>query len=303
MDFEPFLAHWRANKNCSAQTIKSYRSDLKLFAAFLHGLSISRPTQINHGVINEYIGHMEEKANPRFGRTGLAGSSIARRLAAVSSYLEFVRGTSNPKMLNPLRDLTRRWKKNDEPKPVEDAVLDQLIQGITCARDRILISLFLATGLRVSEMCQLNRDTIHFNLEIDPQGNEKLGGSGTVIGKGNKVRTFFVDEITLLQYAEYLGTRTDDNPALFLSERKQRISVRAIQYTLAAWCRRLGLPHISVHRLRHSFGSRMASGDIPSMVLMKLMGHASYATTQNYVKLHDTTLARGYFAAAEYLKR
>jgi site-specific recombinase XerD len=303
MDFGPFLAHWRDNKNCSFQTIRSYRNDLKLFEAFLHDKSISRLTQVDHGVINDYIQHMKQKANTRFGRTGLADSSIARRLAAVSGYFEYVRATTNPKMRNPLRDLTRRWKKNNDPKPVDSAILDQLIEGISNRRDRVLISLFLATGLRVSEMCQLNRGTIRFDVETNPNGDEQVGGSGEVTGKGNKRRTFFVDEETLQLYAEYLATRTDDNPALFLSERKQRISVRAIQYTLAAWCRKLGLAHINIHRLRHSYGSRLASANISSMVLMKLMGHDSYTTTQNYVKLHDTTLARGYFAAVEYLKR
>jgi len=303
MDFEPFLTHWQTSKNCSTQTIRSYRNDLKLFEAFLDNRSIYRITQVNHKVISEYIGAMKQQANPRFGRIGLSDSSIARRLAAISGYFEYVRGTTNPKLRNPLRDLACRWKKNKDPKPVDDGILEQLLAGITSLRDRVLISLFLATGLRVSEMCSLDRSTISFDVQVGPGGNEQVGGSGEVVGKGNKGRAFFVDEITLDQYADYLASRTDNNPALFLSERNKRISVRAIQYTLAVWCRRLGLPHISVHRLRHSFGSRLASANINSMVLMKLMGHSSFTTTQNYVKLHDTTLARGYFAAAEYLRK
>ena len=136
MDFEPFLAYWRTNKNCSPQTIKSYRSDLKMFEAFLHERGIHRLTQVNHAVINNYIEHMQQKPNPRFGRAGHAGSSIARRLAAVSSYIEYVRATSNPKLRNPLRDLTRKWQKNDVPKPVDELTLDQLVEGITDIRDR-----------------------------------------------------------------------------------------------------------------------------------------------------------------------
>ena len=184
MDFEPFLAHWGTNKNSSAQTIRSYRSDLKLFGDFLRERSISRLTQVNHGVINDYIEFMKQKQNPRFGRTGLADSSIARRLAAVSSYFEYTRATSNPKMRNPLKDLTRRWKKNNEPKPIDTITVDRLMAGITNVRDRVLISLFLATGLRVSEICSLNRDTIHFDVEVDHSGVEHVGGSGEVVGKG-----------------------------------------------------------------------------------------------------------------------
>ncbi len=301
MDFEPFLAHWRTNKNASGRTINSYRNDLKLFAAFLDERGIRRINQVDHAVINQYIEQMQQKAIPRFQRTGLADSSIARRLAAVSSYFEYVRTTSNLKLRNPLHDLTRKWAKNNAPKPVDDCTLDQLLAGIPAGRDRVLLTLFVATGLRVSEMRQLNRDTIQIALEIDDQGQERIVGSGKIIGKGNKERTFFVDHQTLEIYAEYLATRTDSSPALFLSERKQRMSVRAIQYTLAAWCHKLGLSHIRVHQLRHSFATRLANANISSMVLKDLMGHNSLSTTQGYFKLHDTTLARGYFSAMEFL--
>jgi site-specific recombinase XerD len=302
MDFEPFLAHWATNKNVSPRTVRAYRNDLKLFEAFLREGGIRRITQVDHAVINTYIKHMEQKPNPRFHRTGLANSSIARRLAAISSYFEYVRATSNHKLHNPLRDLTRRWTKNDDPKPVDDIILEQLLAGITNLRDRILMTLFVSTGLRVSEMHQINRDTIHFELEIDEQGQEHVRASGEVIGKGNKKRIFFVDELTLELYAEYLASRTDADPALFLSERRQRMSVRAIQYTLDAWCKKLSLSHINVHALRHSYATRLANANISSMLLKDLMGHNSLSTTQHYFKLHDTTLARGYFSAMEFLK-
>ncbi len=303
MDFEPFLAHWTTNKNASPRTIRAYRNDLKLFEAFCHDRGIRRIAQVDHALVNTYIEHMQSKPNPRFDRTGLADSSIARRLAALSSYLEYVRATSNHKLHNPLRDLTRRWTKNDAPKAVDDITLEQLLAGITNLRDRFLMALFVATGLRVSEMHQLNRDTIRFELEIDDVGQEHVRATGEVVGKGNKRRTFFVDEQTLELYAEYMVIRTDTAPALFLSERRQRMSVRAIQYTLDAWCKRLGVRHINIHALRHSFATRLANSNISSMLLKDLMGHNSLSTTQRYFKLHDTTLARGYFSAMEFLHR
>lgn len=304
MNFEPFLHHFQTNRNCSPQTIQAYRSDLKMFEAFLQEQSISSLSQVDHSIINGYIEHMHQKANLRFGRTGLADSSIARRLAAISSYFEFERATNELKLRNPLHDLSRKWKSNNEPKPVDEVTLDLLISRITNIRDRTLMSLFLATGLRISEMHQLDRDSITIeSVEDDAQGQEHICGSGQVVGKGNKRRAFFVDEKTCYLYDEYLVTRTDDNPALFLSERKQRISVRAIQYTLAALCQRLGCPHINVHRLRHSFATKLANRDISSIVLKDLLGHESFTTTQRYFKLTDTSLARGYFSAMEYWNR
>jgi site-specific recombinase XerD len=301
MDVEPFLNHLLIRKRSSRQTISAYRSDLKLFGAFLRKRSITQMDQVDHAVINAYIKYMDGMANPRFGRTGLADSTLARRLAAVSSYLEYLRATTQLQIRNPIKDFRRKWQKNNEPKPVEEYTLDFLLASMTNARDRILFTLFVATGLRVSEMHQLNRDTINIEAEVDPSGEEHITGCGEVTGKGNNRRKFYVDATTLMTYAEYLETRTDGNPALFLSERKQRMSVRAIQYTLGAWCQKIGFSHINVHRLRHSFATQLANANISSMVLKDLLGHSSFATTQRYFKLTDTTLARGYFSAMEYL--
>jgi site-specific recombinase XerD len=303
VDFEPFLAHWQTLKQCSPSTITSYRSDLKMFKRFLDEAGITRISQVDHAVINKYIEHMQRQNNPRFGRTGLAESSISRRLAAVSSYFDYVRATSNSKLRNPLDDLTRRWKQNKQPKPVDDLTIEKLLDGITVPRDRMLIGLFLASGLRVSEMHSLDRDTITFVLEEDPTGRERVTGEGIVVGKGRKQRTFYIDEQTLELYAQYLASRKDDHPALFLSERKQRMSVPAIQYTLRAWCKRVGIPHINVHRLRHTYATSLANANISSMVLKDLMGHSSLSTTSRYYKLNDTTLARAYHSAMEYRRQ
>ena len=96
MNFELFLAHWATNKNVSPRTIRSYRNDLKLFEAFCHQRGIRRITQVDHALINTYIEHMQSKLNPRFHRTGLADSSIARRLATLSSYFEYLRAHYKP---------------------------------------------------------------------------------------------------------------------------------------------------------------------------------------------------------------
>ena len=80
------------------------------------------------------------------------------------------------------------------------------------------------------------------------------------------------------------------------------MSVRAIQDTLAKLCVRLGAPHINVHRLRHTYATRLANANISSIVLKELMGHQSFTTTQRYFKLADKTLARGYFSAMEFFK-
>jgi site-specific recombinase XerC len=272
-----------------------------MFDAFMKTRGLSQIGQFDHAVATAYIEFLQTKDNPRFSRVGLAETSIRRRLASVSSYIEYIRATSDPNLRNPLKDLVCKWTMNNKPKPADEGVLNPLVSGITNLRDRMIIVLFLATGLRVSELCSLNRDTVKFNSEIDETGTEHLTGTGQVIGKGSKVRTFFLDEYTLAMFGEYLETRNDNDPALFISERKKRIDVRTVQHMLTTWCKKLGLPHVRVHQLRHSFATRLANTHIRLLVLRDLMGHASASTTQGYFKLHDSTLAQGYFAAMEFV--
>jgi site-specific recombinase XerC len=166
-----------------------------------------------------------------------------------------------------------------------------------------MFALYLSTGLRLTELQQLNRDSITFDLRVDEQGRESFSGSGEVVGKGSKLRKFYVAAERLPLYAQYLATRTDGNPALFLSERKTRISIRAIQYTLSVWCQKLGLPHMHPHQLRHSFATRLANSGIRDSHLKDLMGHNDFNTTLGYFKIRDEKIAQGYFAAMEIYRR
>lgn len=298
INYEPFLTHLQALGKASPQTIRSYRHDLKLFEDFARERSVSGPAQIDHALIRAYVTWLREKVNPRTGTPGMADTSIARRLAAISSFLEYTRA-EDPNLRNPLKEIKRKWQKNSKPNPVDEYDLDLLLASISNQRDRMLFTLFVAAGLRVSEMQQLNRDSITIEVERQPNGKLRAMGRGEVVGKGGKRRNFYVDHNTLRAYAVYLKSRTDKEPALFISERNQRMSVRAMQERLAHWCKQIGFRPINVHRLRHTYATRLANAQINSMVLKDLMGHNSFATTQKYLKLSDTTLARGYFAAME----
>jgi site-specific recombinase XerD len=303
MNYEVFLEHLSAVKNYSPQTVRAYGNDLKLLAGRLREGGITKPRQVNQRAVADLVEWMRSSSGGRTGGPGLADASIARRLATLSSFLDYVQATIDPSQQNPIKSLPHRWKKNREPKPVDDMTIDLLLNSIDNLRDKTLFFLMLASGLRVSEVYKLNRDTITFEVETGDDGSIRLTGSGEVIGKGNKTRPFYVAGYALELLAEYLETRTDDQSALFLSERKQRMSVRAIQYTLGFWCKKLGFSHLNVHRIRHTYATRLANANINSMVLKTLMGHSSFSTTQQYFKLTDKTLSRGYFAAMEFVSR
>jgi site-specific recombinase XerD len=300
--FEPFLEFYRDVKGVSSDTLKAYTSDLKHFGLFLDREGIGRVAQIDHAVITRFITHMKEAAPGRGGRIGLADATIARRLAAISSFFDYTRATSSRKIQNPTDDFTNRWKRNNRPKPVGRDIIDRLLSGIDSPRDKVLINLYLATGLRLSEMAQLNRSTIVIEQYQEEGSKDPLVvGVGEVVGKGDKLRTFYVSSKALIPYVRYLKARKDDCPALFVSERKQRMSERAMQERLAHWCRKAEVPHTNIHRLRHTYATSLINAGMDILQLKELMGHSSIATTLQYAKLADTTLARGYHAAMEYV--
>jgi site-specific recombinase XerD len=302
INFEPFLQFYQDVKGVSADTITAYRSDLKQFASFLDVEGINRIGQIDHPVITRYITYMKAVAPSRGGRVGLSDATVARRLAALSSFFDYMRANSKKRLQNPIDDFSNRWKRNNRPKPVERDIIDKLLSTIDSPRDEMLMLLFLATGLRLSEMAQLDRTSIKIEERpTEGPGKPMVLGVGEVVGKGNKRRDFYVSGKTLVPYARYLKGRTDEHPALFLSERNQRMSVRAMQERLAYWCRKADVPHTRVHRLRHTFATRMANAGMDIMQLKELLGHNSIATTLQYTKMMDETLARGYHAAMEFV--
>jgi integrase/recombinase XerC len=298
--FEPFLLYYKEVKGVSEDTITAYRSDLKQFAAFLDSQGISRIAQIDHPLISRYIKYMKEAAPNRGERVGLSDATIARRLAAISTFFDYSRANSRHKLQNPIEDFSIRWKRNNRPKPVDRDIIDKLLAAIDSPRDKLLLQLFLGTGLRLSEMARLDRTTIVIEKHSKPDGVFMLG-VGEVVGKGRKLRSFYVSAKMLVPYLHYLKDRKDEHPALFLSERNQRMSVRAMQERLAHWCRKAGVPHTRIHRLRHTFATWMANAGMDTMQLKELLGHSSIATTLQYTKIMDTTLARGYHAAMEFV--
>src|SRR5437899_69891 len=129
-DIESFLAFWQTSRKCSPQTVRGYRNDLKLFVVFMNELGLNDISSFGHSELNMYIESMQTQANPRFGRVGLSDASIRRRLACLNSFIDYLRAGTMPDLHNPLRNIKRKWTKNNRPKPPEEGVLTGLLDGI-----------------------------------------------------------------------------------------------------------------------------------------------------------------------------
>jgi site-specific recombinase XerD len=247
MNIDELLEYLTA-RNFSPNTIAACGSDLTQFAAFLRS-SGTRVTTVTPKLIQTYINQLN---------TGIEGekpatATVWRKLASISSYYQFLRHQSDGKIRNPVTLVLRPKRRRGNPQAIEDSQLDRLLGSITSPRDYALIMLFLSSGLRLSELHQLNRDSIAVGKKPQADGSVRVIGSGSVLGKGNKQRTFLTDADTLTALGAYLRTRHDTCPALFISNRGQCLSRREIQHVLANWCERAGLPKYHIHALRHSY--------------------------------------------------
>jgi integrase/recombinase XerC len=301
MNIEAFMQHLESSPDRSLETIKAYRSDLKLFNQYLTSRRL-RVTQVNSAVVHDYMSKLEQQTSAGSRRPGLSRATRRRRLVSIRRYFEYLRSTTNPKLRDPTYGIRVGRLDNDECKAVEESTLSNLMHGIDVFRDKVLLSLFLASGLRLSELHQLDRNTIEVEQHIDRDGHEHVVGTGEVVGKRKKRRRFFIDAETVDELVDYLATRTDEHQALFLSERKQRLSKRSIQDILSRWCRKLQITPMHVHQLRHQYAVRLANAGIDTMVLKTLMGHDDLRTTNRYFKLYDQTVARQYHAAMAIAK-
>lgn len=284
----------------SSETMRAYRQDLERFESFLQSQNL-RVTQVKSNTIAEYVAYLHRTA----GRTAgdrLAAASIARRLAVLSRYFEYLRAESNGKIRNPFRDFKKPRVDNNLPRAIDEGKLQILLDGISDPRDKAILMLFLYSGLRLNEVYQLNVDSIRVHSRQLPTGESVVIGEGEVVGKGSKRRRFVIALEALTALAGYLQVRPSvADQALFLSERRTRLSCRAIQQRLQEWCRRLGLEHAHIHQLRHCFATRMVNSGMSSAVLKELLGHNSFTTTQRYYRIRPERLTREYHAAMEFI--
>lgn len=155
-----------------------------------------------------------------------------------------------------------------------------LIKSTARIKNKAVISFLYASGLRVSELCALNRGQLGDN-------------SFTVVGKGGKARLCFIDMRTRTLLDLYLESRTDNHPALFLTDAGLRISPGVIQETFKSVRKTSGI-EAHPHALRHSFATDLLRNNANIRYVQALLGHSSLATTQIYTHVVDVDLENVY---------
>jgi tyrosine recombinase XerC len=268
-----FLAYLRHEKNASPHTIAAYGRDLRQVEAYLKEREI-RWDKAGNVVLRGFLAELHEKKRRK--------TTIGRKLAALRSFYDFC---LRRKLVaeNPAKVLARPRQDQRVPSFLsedEAAALLDLPRGgePLVRRDRAILELFYATGMRVSELVGVETGDIHFG--------ERLV---RVRGKGKKERLVPFGGKALEAMQDYRGARAvlarggDGGEAFFLNYRGGRLTTRSVQRMVHKYIRRTAVARkISPHSLRHSFASHLLGRGADLRVIQELLGHASLSTTQKY---------------------
>jgi site-specific recombinase XerD len=275
---ENYLDYLLSVKGKSQKTINEYRLDLNIFYEFLKEryskeIDIDILNKINisdlHAFI-AYLGNVRDNSN----------KTKARKIACLKSYFKYLHSTIKVISNNPTIDL--EIPKIEKRLPIHLSLEEskKLLSSINNKRDYAIVILFLNCGLRLSELTSI--DIANFN-------DDTL----TVVGKGNKERTIYLNKVCKKAIDEYLKTRNSNENALFLSNRNSRFSQKGIQHMLEKYLNKVNLSGkgYSPHKLRHTAATLMYQyGNVDIRALQEILGHESVATTQIYTHIDSKQL-------------
>ncbi len=290
---EDYLLHLQAN-NYSARTVYNYERDLRVFDRFLveSRFDFAHLTKREVTYYKAYLSSRDrETAEGEQGSVSMLDSrSINRMLSALRSYLKYLIDTDLPCPLAPDAILLAKSTRK-HPQVAELEALTALVESPShfesdpriAARNRAMLEVLLATGMRISELCNLKR------VQIDDSGRI------FITGKGRKQRFVYLTERARHHLSLYLATRNDNAPALFIpyagrnvNDPRRRISTNYVQERIKHYREKL---HINVptsaHSIRHGFATYLAEEGANPAALQILLGHESLETTTRYVHASD----------------
>ncbi len=278
-----FLEYLGVERGASPHTLRGYAADLSEFTSFLAEEKIAGLPKVDARVVRAYLA--------RLHRRKLSKATIARKLAAVRSCFRFLarRGALEG---NPARQVRSprlgRRLPSFLPKDEATLLLDTASEpSSSAARDRALLELLYASGLRVAECCGLDLDDL-----------DEARRTVRVLGKGDKERVVPVGETALEALGAYLAIRGRRRGPLFLNARGGRLTPRSAHRVVRFRARRAGITQrVTPHTLRHSFATHMLGEGADLRLIQELLGHSRLSTTQRYTHVSPEHLMRVYDTA------
>ncbi len=277
-----YLDYLEIEKNRSIKTRINYERYLKKFLEFS---KILRPEQISQDLTRQY--------RLWLNRTGIKKNTQNYHLIALRNFLKYLAKCDLKVLSADKIELGKQSERqvifleNNELERLLDAPDNNSFKSL---RDQAILELLFSTGLRVSELCGLNRDSINFK-----------SGEFAVRGKGDKVRLVFLSETAKTALKNYLQKRQDVDEALFISNisannvsretSNLRLTSRSVERLIKYYAAKAGLSKkVTPHTLRHSFATDLLMNGADIRSVQALLGHSSITTTQIYTHITDRQL-------------
>jgi len=289
--FTKYINYLEAERNASAYTIRNYTTDLMGFFRFLSDKGVSSLKEVDRQVLRDYLSHLMEQ--------GFVKASIARKLSAIRSLYRYLLReeiiSANPVATTSSPKLDKRLPSFLTIEEIERLLEAPDLSTPQGQRDRALIELLYASGLRVSELVNLNLEQI--NLDT----NEIR-----VWGKGSKERMVLMGKPAAEALRAYLqqgrpklfGTRIRMTNALFINRYGGRLTERRVQRILEKYAHIAGIgKRVHPHMLRHTFATHLLDGGADLRVVQELLGHANLSSTQIYTHVTRSQARKVYLSA------
>ncbi len=256
-------------EGCSDKTLRYYKATIeKMLTTIQIGV-----THITTDDLRRYLAQYEQESSCSKANI----DNIRRILSSFFSWLE----DENYILKSPVR----RIHKIKTTKPVKEVYTDEALEIMrdNCdnLRDLAIIDLLSSSGIRVGELVKLNI------ADVDFEGRECV-----VLGKGNKERPVYFDARTKIHLKNYLLSRTDDNPALFVSllEPHNRLEISGVEIRLRKLGRMLDIPKVHPHKFRRYVATRAIDKGMPVELLQRLLGHSKIETTMEYAMVNQANV-------------
>jgi integrase/recombinase XerC len=290
--FDEYIKHYlEAEKGASPYTVRNYRDDLLDFLYFLKKKKIDplNETKVDRHVLRDYLSELAKRK--------IAKASIARKLSAIRSFFRYL-VQEEIIAKNPIEQVSSPKLDRRLPSFLTQEETEKLLNAPDLStplgqRDRALLELLYASGLRVSELVGLTPE------QIDLESNEIR-----VWGKGSKERVVLMGQPAAGALKDYIKEGRAElrgekkTKALFLDRYGQRLTERSVQRLLNQYAKKAGIgKRVHPHLLRHTFATHLLDGGADLRVVQELLGHARLTSTQIYTHVTKGQARKVYLAA------
>lgn len=256
-------------EGCSERTLQYYRVTIEHMLGSIETTIRKITTDEIRGYLVDY-----QKVN---NCSKVTVDNVRRNMSSFFSWLE----EEDYILKSPMRRIHKIKTKQPVKETITDEMIEKLRDNCTCVRDLAMIDLLYSTGIRVGELVGLNIS------DIDFEERECI-----VFGKGDKERRVYFDAKAKLHLQEYIESRTDDNPALFvtLDAPHARLKISGVEIRVRELGRKLNIDKIHPHKFRRTMATRAIDKGMPIEQVQKILGHSQIDTTMQYAIVNQNNV-------------